>query len=753
MTIPFPMDNDPMADVMASMLSELQQPTAKPTPNEQVEPNTPQDGYDETAAERRRSMLKAMYGEDFPLADEDTSVHTDRTAWARWARNLWMSRRAAMSQHLHLVQRNRMFRSGHQWVSARRGRPWTEKPAPTEAVRAVVNLIAPALDQRLQILTDQRPGFSVNPSTQDPHDKRVAMARQLACEFQFDQMRMHERAREAEYWAQTDGVAFWHLFWNPDIGPWDERLSEDGMTKVPMGDCDVRILRCEQVRVSPEATSTVPPSWVIIREVISKVEAAARHGYIGLMGVDSNNTTATPPSATYNADLAEAGDEWVLAQTVPGEGDRLRGMETAERFTVYLAPQPDILPDGLECIVVGNELVYGPVDLKFRCIPLVRVPDGSSDPSYFPRPTCEQWIDAQVRVNALVSKWVENVRVNSGGRFFARPNTMVTETFIGGMTSMIEVSGVGELGTSIQPWQGFSVGNDVKELLALEIKMIEDMTGWNAVSRGQVTGESGRAIIASREQLERVFAPPVQAVARAFTDWCKVVIAMMQWGYDLPRSLGAVGKGRPDLARGITSTDLDGTVDVHVEPATMMPMPLSYRMYQLDQWLQMGVIDLKEYRRRQAFAMARDISSPDEDQEARAKRVADAIVQGVPEERLPPIRWQDNEAIHQDVLERDIILQDDLPERTIAIAEARWMALAEQASQKQMQMAPPMQGGPEFTGQASGASPNSGALPPASRPLSSSNAPGASPPLMDLVMGGGTDPESLARQFDFVSPS
>ena len=38
------------------------------------------------------------------------------------------------------------------------------------------------------------------------------------------------------------------------------------------------------------------------------------------------------------------------------------------------------------------------------------------------------------------------------------------------LASMIEVSGAGELGTSIQPWQGFSVGSDVKELLALANK-------------------------------------------------------------------------------------------------------------------------------------------------------------------------------------------------------------------------------------------------------------------------------------------
>ena len=112
---------------------------------------------------------------------------------------------------------------------------------------------------------------------------------------------------------------------------------------------------------------------------------------------------------------------------------------------------------------------------------------------------------------------------------------------MGGVTSMIEIRGAGSMNDTIQPVQGFSVGQDVKEALSLEKTAFEDASGWNAVSRGQVTGESGRAIIASREQLERVFSPAVNALAMAYTDWAKVTLAGMAWGYDVPRALGAVG--------------------------------------------------------------------------------------------------------------------------------------------------------------------------------------------------------------------
>lgn len=739
------MANPPLDDDIASLInfSALIEPEqeAEETPNDKVAPNEPTpDGV--SKAERQKAMMRALYGDDFPLLDPVNEQ--DDAAWSRWARRLWASRRAAVSKHMYLIQRNRMMRAGNQWVSSSNGAPWAEPPRPKEAARVVYNLIDKALDQRLQIMTDQRPGFSISPATQDPDDKRKAYARQLACEFQYEQMQMAAKAREAEYWAQTDGVSFWHLFWNPDKGPWDERLGDNGES-APMGDLDCRVLRVEQVRVSPEATCTVPPSWMVIRDVIPNSEAVARWGYIGAQASDAMQYVGTS-----NQDVLVGGSEfnedWVLSYTTVGEGERLRDTETTERYTVYLAPQPDILPQGLEVVVVGDKVVFGYTDLQFGVIPVIRIPDGSSDPSYYPRPIMEQWIDSQVRINALLSKWVENIRVNSGGRFFARPNTVVTETFLGGVTSMIEVKGAGGLSDSIQPFNGFSVGNDVKEALALEKAAFEDASGYNAVSRGQVTGESGRAIIASREQLERVFAPPVQALANAFTDWCKVALAIMAWGYDLPRSLGTVGRSRPDLARDITGQDLDGAIDVRVEPATMMPMPLSFRLYMLDNWVQSGVIDMKEYRRRQMFAVTRDIATPDEDQEARARRISDAILRGM---EVPPIRWQDNEAIHQDVLERDIILQDDLPQNVIAAAEERWMALAQQAQQKLAQQQGPMPGMPsgmpeEGQGEA-GAALNASALPQGQVPLAAANPPIGAAQVVSQILGGTPDAEQAAR--------
>ena len=737
MTIPY---TDALLDdaLVRAMEGFSNEPT---DPNTQVAPNPPED-TGRTPTEDMAALQRALYGADFPGADPSTE--NEMSAWASWTRGLWESRREAVQMHLHLVERNRLFRAGQQWISANGLGPWREPARPRDAARVVYNMMDKALDQRLQILVDQRPGFTVTPVTQDPDDKRKAQAQQLSLEYQYEQLQMPRLSREAAFWAQTDGVSFWHMFWDPDRGPWDERLGEMPGQKKPLGDIGCQTLRVEQVRVSPNATVSQMPHWVVIREVISRAEAAFRYGVTGLDGADTSMGYGDGGPA-YSG--SEGIGSWVLTQTTIGEGQRLRDEDVTERFTVYIAPHADALPEGLHLIVVGDTVVFGPAPLLWNTIPVVAIRDGSSDPSYYPRPVMEQWIDHQMRINALLSKWVENIRVNAGGRFLTRPNTIATETFMGGVTSMIEIRGAGPMGDSIQPVQGFSVGQDVKEALALEKTAFEDASGWNAVSRGQVTGESGRAIIASREQLERVFSPAVQALAQAYTDWSKVCMAGMAWGYDVPRALGAVGKGRPDLARAVSTTDFDGQSDVRVEPATLMPMPMAFRLYLLDNWLQTGVIDAKEYRRRQMFAVAKDIATPDEDQEARAKRVADALRMGLP---VPDLRWQDNEAIHQDVLEREILLQDDLDPTIIAAAQERWIALANQAMQKQGGGAPPapMPAGGPSAGPGAASVPS---LPPSQLPLAAGNPPIGVAPMLQQGLAGAPEAEVAAQQADILS--
>lgn len=688
-----------------------------------------------------RKALKDLYGEEFPLAQESPPEEDD---WARWAKSLWDRHSAAMDARLHLVYRNRLFRKGMQWVSAVGVGPWREPPKPKDAARVVRNFIGPALDQRIAVITEQRPGFRATPATQDPVDMKRAEAQQFALEYQFEQQLMPRVESELAYWSGTDGVAFGEVYWHPERGPWHEfklpdgtPLDAQGMPAPPgsppmqarLGDACTRVRRIEQIRVSAEATAITPPWYVVIKDVMPKAQALREYG-----------TRDFDTRSTDSDEMNSQSGITRMGMLLPDEEELLREQDIVDRITVY-CEKSEFLPQGLTLIVVGGKVVFQDV-LLFGIIPVFRQTDGSSDPSYFPTPIMDQWIDPQMRINAVLSKWVENVRLNAGVKLIAKENAIAGETLIGGTMTVVGVKGLGPVNDIMRPLDAFSLSQDALKLIEDERKTFEDLSGWNDVSRGSFSSEqSGRAILAIREQLERVFAPPVGAAAQAMTDWAKITLAVLKWGYTMPRTVTMLGAGRPDLARVLTQDDFDGTVDVWIDPETLMPMPRALRLFLLKEMRQMGDISPQEYRRRLPFAWVRSIGTPDEDHEARARRVVEAIRQSANPMALPML-WQDNEAIHQDVLERELILPDDVHPMIRQAAHMRWTMLAQQAQMKYGMTAPV--GPQQVQRKPGGGAPNG--MSAQSQPMLGGSPGMAAAPV--LQVGGRTDQQAAATQFD-----
>lgn len=679
-------------------------------PDELMEPEVP---FQAPEDELVKESMELMYGSTFPLLSDKQ----DDDSWATWARSLWERHRAGMAIRLHTAVRNRLFRKGVQWISSTGLGSWREPRKQRETARPVSNMIGPALDQRSQLISEQRPGFQVEPENRDPSKLRKAELRQLALEYQYDQQEMKKALAEASYWAGTDGVAFLEMYWDVNRGPKDEMAPQGGQG-VKLGDIYHRVRRFEQVRVSAEASATKKPWYMVIRDTMPKAQAVKENGQ-GILDRGSTYSTWDNSDSLQYLGIKNG-------YGIPTEEELYREQEMSERFTVYCEPT-EFLPQGLHLITVDEKIVFlGP--LLVGCIPVARLTDGSTDPAYYPTPIMDGWIDPQMRVNAILAKWIENIRLNSGVRFIVRDQAIAGETLIGGVGTAISVKGITGLNEAIKPLEGFSLASDAKELLDREIRNFENLSGWNDVSRGQFSpDQSGRAILAIREQLERIFAPPVEAAAHFMVEWAHICLAFMRWGYDIPRTIGITGQHRSDLAMEISSVDFDGVADVKIDPETMMPLPRSMRLFMLKDMYQMGLMPPQEYRRRFPYGYVGSMSTPDDDHEARARRCVNALKQG----QMLPILWMDNEAIHQDVLERELILPDDTPPPVRQLAMQRWMMLAQQATMKMGGMPMPAPGGES-------GSPNPGDM----------SAPAASGP-----MGGGADPSyggtpSLGLQTD-----
>lgn len=694
-----------------------------------VEEETAVDPAMQEEIDRIKRGMTTLYGDAFPLAKD---VEPEDKDWKSWVEELWSRHSAGIQSRLHLIERNRLFRRGIQWVSAISMGPWREPPKPRDSARPVRNMIQPALAQRMQVVADQRPGFKTRPQSLDPMRVKRAEAQQILLDYQYDQQQMPDIIRELAYWAGTDGVAFGELYWDVDRGPWDDSASQ------PMGEPCVKVRRMEHVRVSANATATQKPWYWIVREVIPLAQAVAEYG----PGVTDNITEA---DLNYDS-MVHTTPSVRMGYQLPSGEELHRDQKLVDRYTVY-CEKSEFLPEGLTLIVVGGIVMFqGP--LLIGRVPIFRFTDGSEDPGFYVTPVMDAWIDSQMRINAVLAKWVENLRYNAGPKLMAKQHAIVGETLHGGTMSVIDVKGMGDIQSLVRPVEGFSLAPDAKELLDREIKTFEDLSGYNDVSRGQFApDQSGRAILAIREQLERVFAPAVNAAARAMTDWAKITLAMCAWGYDQSRTVAMMGEGRPDLSRTIEQEDLNGVVDVWIDPETLMPMPRALRMFLLDSMFEKGLVSPQEYRQRQQFAWTRNMQYADEEHEARGRRVCEAIRMTANPMALP-ILWMDDEAIHQDILQRELLLPDDIPMQIRSAAFERWMMLAQQAAMKAQGMLPPTAMTPPMGGGGGGkpgSSPNDMQLPAAQQPFQSTS-PGTS--AANAAAMSGPDENRAARAFD-----
>jgi hypothetical protein len=235
--------------------------------------------------------------------------------------------------------------------------------------------------------------------------------------------------------------------------------------------------------------------------------------------------------------------------------------ESVYDWTVYIAPDGQDIEEGMWARLIGGHYIEGANELPGQVYPFARFTDGSTDPSFYPRPVMSTWIGDQIVVNALASLLIQHARIHGLGRLMSLKGTLLTETYNTLVGSLLEYEGM-----KPDQLRAQNAGGDVWQLFQEAKKGLEDKTGWNDLARGQVLGEagggmqdvSGRAVLGAREMLERTFGPMVQAAAEGATEWCEVTVKYAAWLFgDTPRMIPTVGgrvglgeKDQPQATRG-----------------------------------------------------------------------------------------------------------------------------------------------------------------------------------------------------------
>lgn len=585
--------------------------------------------------------LRRQYGPEFPGLDGTGPE------WRQWLDAQMRRQEPIMrDKRLHWM-RHRYFRNGWQWITSRDGRTWKEPMMDENDIRLVLNLIGPALDFRLSILTEQRPGFRAEGQRSNSAAREWAEAQQLLTEYYYFKNQMWEVFRDAWYQAQTDGTAWIHVFVDKFAGPVAEDVElvppsdtrfaslltegyeqdpQDGLIHLPyddsgdiappgtpintyhQGDLASRVVLARETYADPEARTINGPNdrarWFVIRRVRDVKLARLETGNDDL---EAEVVSPQSPDSLDRAPDAQFGWQRGLppypSQLAPR---RTLIKEAVYEFLMYLAPTDD-LPEGAWRRIIGTEIVDGDDELPGRVIPVARITDGSADPDLYPRPVVSDWIGDQLAINAIASMIMKTIRIFGGGRLMAPKGSLLGETYSKIVGSIVEYTG-----QPPTPGPQPPAGMDAWKMLDWMVKKLEDKHGWNDVARGQLSGSgsfqdvSGRALLGARELFERSFGPMVRAAAQGATEWAHVMVRYAQWLFDEPRLIPAVG-GSPRLAMRISRESLGDELLVYTDPETLMPLPRAQRNQMLFDMYQNQMITLDEYRRRAPFADIRDV--------------------------------------------------------------------------------------------------------------------------------------------------
>lgn len=663
----------------------------------------------------QQERLQRKFGADFPALNEP-----DGALWRKWIEGMRKRQEPIMRDKRLHWSRHRHFRNGHQWISTRDGRLWREPQADVNDVRAVLNIIGPALDFRLGILSEQRPGFRHEPIGGGVAGREAAEAQQAVAEYYFYALRAWNIFLDAWFGAQTDGVSFVHVYINPFTGPQredldlipqtDERYAglvaqgytvrPDGLLELPYdeegepappdapvrmlyeGEITNRVLMAHEVLFDPEARSINGPidkaRWALVRRMRDVFQARIETGNPQL----ESEMVITSQSDVLDMPI-DRSMGWQRGLP-PFPTRRQRIQDGVPEYLLWLAPDPNEpgLEQGKWLRIVGNVIVDQGDELPGGVIPLARFTDGSADTDIFPRPVMSDWIGDQIAINALLSTLLKHARWFAGGRMLALKNTVLEETYSNIVGSLVEYTG-----SKPDVFPPVAAGQDAWRLLDWLIKKLEDKTGWNDIARGQLSGSggqqdiSGRAVLATRELFERTFGPAVRAGAEGATEWAHIMVLYAKWLFVEPRLIPMVG-GRGDLAKSISAEDLGDRPTVYCDPETLMPLPRALRQQMLDDMLNTGKISLSEYQKRAVYADVRNVNTGDTDQWARAQWLNSMIedqyeqwFQMDPQDRYAaggmPILYQDDPSIHKQALQ-EIIFDERRPWQMRQIALERW---------------------------------------------------------------------------------
>ncbi len=496
----------------------------------------------------------------------------------------------------------------------------------------VVNFVQPHVRTIAAKIQRGNPILSCLPATSEERDVLAAKVGDRLLQNEWYQQRMDQRRLEMSVWLGATGNAFFHTFFNRDLG-----LINQG---VPIGEVETVCLSPFKFCAEPFRSSIDKCRWAIVDEVmpIDHIHAAYGQEYKNRTGVELSITAET----NTDDQRMNFASQMLSALGLP-DHENYESSEFALCSFVYHLPSPRF-PKGLYAVTCNDKLLYvGDYPLfdktgnYFDSLPIFHFKEILSPWRFMGESSTTLIRQHQKTYEELRNTELKILKRRAMPKLLVPEGTSISDEDIKDPDQLV-VRYRASVNAPPPQWDnGGQAPSGIYNSLELTRKEADMASGVNEVSRGALDSKmSGRAILALQEQDETRLGHAGKLAEAEFSRWGQCVLFLVKNHYTEPRKYAVVGQGRQHAVFFFESSQLGETSDVRCEPGSALPLNRAAKQEFVMNMFQNGLLGPTQApeaqlraRRMMEFGQFDDAWDDDAQDEGVAEKENEAIIQVV----------------------------------------------------------------------------------------------------------------------------
>jgi len=496
----------------------------------------------------------------------------------------------------------------------------------------VVNFVQPHVRTVAAKIQRGNPMLSCLPATSEERDVLAAKVGDRFLQNEWYQQRMDQRRLEMSIWLGATGNAFFHTFFNRDLG-----LINQGM---PIGEIETVCVSPLKICVEPFRSSIDKCRWGIVDEVMPIDHLHATYGreYKNRTGMELSLAAET----TSDEQRMDFSSQMLSALGLP-DHENYESSEFALCSFVYHLPSPRF-PRGLYAIICNDKLLYvGDYPLfdkegnHFDTLPILHFKEILSPWRFMGESSATIVRQHQKTYEQLRNTELKILKRRAVPKLLVPEGTNISDEEILDPDQIV-IKYRNSVNAPAPQWDnGGQAPSGIYNSLDLTRKESDMASGMNEVTRGTLDGQmSGRAILALQEQDETRLGHAAKLAEAEFSRWGQLVLFLAKNHYSEPRKYSIVGQGRQHAVFFFESSQLGETSDVRCEPGSALPLNRTAKQEFVMNMFKMGLLGPAESaeaqlkaRRMMEFGQFDDAWDDDAQDEGVAEKENEAIIQVV----------------------------------------------------------------------------------------------------------------------------